>query len=304
MRRSFAPLVLSALLPLICSCAGPAGEPGPDSEGHLFIVGGGDRGEPLMRRFVELARAHGSGRIVVFTMASGVPLEVGPELVEEFKGLGVADVACHQLTRDEAMAPASIALLDGAGGVWFSGGDQSRLTAALLDTPLHVRLLELYRAGCVIGGTSAGAAVMSEVMITGDEKREPAEGREWSTVEAANVVTARGFGFLPGVIVDQHFVARKRHNRLISLVLENPSLVGLGIDESTAVLVRPDGTYEILGDSQVIVYDARRASPARAPSGRLGARNILMHVLVAGDVYDPVRGTVTAAAPPPKEPAR
>lgn len=204
------------------------------------------------------------------------------------------------------MAPGSAALLDGIGGVWFAGGDQSRLTAALLDTPLHARLHEIYRAGGIIGGTSAGAAVMSEVMITGDEKREPAEGREWSTVEAANVVTARGFGFLSGIIVDQHFVTRKRHNRLISLVLENPSLVGVGIDESTAVLVRPDGKYEVLGENQVVVYDARRAATARTPSGRLGARDVTLHVLVTGDVFDPARGTVASAsaASPAKEPAR
>ena len=305
MRRSVVPVLFLALLTLAGSCAGPAADAGP--QGHLFIVGGGDRDAPLMRRFVELAEGFGTGRIVVFTMASGVPLEVGPETVAELRSLGAAEVVFHQLTRDEAMDPASAALLDGAGGVWFSGGDQSRLTAALLDTPLHARLRELYRSGGALGGTSAGAAVMSEVMITGDEKRQPAEGREWSTIEADNVATARGFGFLPGVIVDQHFVTRKRHNRLISLVLGSPALVGLGIEESTAVLVRPDGRFEVLGASQVLVYDARRASTTRTPSGRLGARDVSLHVLVAGDVYDPVRGTVAPASsafPATQEPAR
>lgn len=305
MKKHVPPVLALTLLSLVWSCAGPAADAGP--KGRLFIVGGGDRDEPLMRRFVELAEGFGTGRIVVFPMASGVPLEVGPETVAELQSLGAAEVVFHQLTRDEAMDPASAALLDGAGGVWFSGGDQSRLTAALLDTPLHARLRELYRSGAVIGGTSAGAAVMSEVMITGDEKRQPAEGREWSTIEADNVVTTRGLGFLPGVIVDQHFVTRKRHNRLISLVLESPSLVGLGIEESTAVLVRPDGRYEILGANQVVVYDARRASTARTPSGRLAARGVSLHVLVAGDVYDPVRGTVApafSANAATKEPAR
>ena len=300
-------LALSVLLSVLSSaCAGPPREASAPPHGHLFIVGGGDRDEPLMRRFVELAAASGTGRIVVFTMASGVPLEVGPETVAEFTALGAADAVFHQLTRDEALDPASVALLDGAGGIWFSGGDQSRLTAALLDTPLHARLDELYRSGAVIGGTSAGAAVMSGIMITGDEKRQAGEGREWSTIEAENVVTARGFGFLPGAIVDQHFVARRRHNRLLSLVLENPALIGLGIEESTAVLVSPDGRFEVLGANQVLVYDARRASMTRTASGRLGACGMTLHILVPGDVYDPVSGAVTpaASASPAKEAAR
>jgi cyanophycinase len=304
MKQSVVPVLLSVLLALASSCAGPLAETAQGPEGYLFIVGGGERDEPLMRRYVELAKKFSAGRIVVFTMASGVPLEVGPELVAELRSLGASDAVFHQLTREEAMAPSSAALLDGAGGVWFAGGDQSRLTAALLDTPLHARLGELYRSGGVIGGTSAGAAVMSEVMITGDEKRQPAEGREWSTVEADNVATARGFGFFPGVIVDQHFAARRRHNRLISLVLESPSLIGLGIDESTAVLVRPDGLCEVLGESQVFVYDARTASTTRTPAGRLGARGMALHVLVAGDVYDPVRGTVASVAPAARGGAR
>jgi cyanophycinase len=259
-------------------------------KGHLFIVGGGDRDEPLMRRFVELAKGHGTGRFVVFTMASGVPLEVGPELVAEFRKYGVADVAYYQLTRDEAMRPDSVGILDGAGAVWFSGGDQSRLTAALLDTPIHARLLELYAEGCLIGGTSAGAAVMSEVMITGDEKRKAEEGTEWSTIESGNVVRARGFGFLKIAVVDQHFLARRRQNRLISLVLENPSLLGAGIDEETAILVRPDGKWEVLGAGQVFLVDARRAAVSKDASNRLGARGLALHLLLAGDVFDPATG--------------
>ncbi len=306
---AFVPAVLALfVLPsvLICSCGRPPSETADRPLGHLFIVGGGDRDESLMRRFVELARESGSGRIVVFPMASGVPLEVGPETVAELKALGAADVVFHQLTREEAQDPANTALLDGAGGVWFTGGDQSRLTGALLDTPLHARLDELYRSGAVIGGTSAGAAVMSGVMITGDETRQPPEGREWSTIEADNVVTTRGFGFLPGVIVDQHFIARRRHNRLLSLVLENPALIGLGIEESTAVLVRPDGRFEVLGENQVVVFDARRAETTRIASSRLGARGMSLHILVPGDIYDPASGVVTpaASASPPKGAAR
>ena len=268
-----------------CSRAIPAGP-----KGHLFIVGGGDRDEPLMRRFVELAKGFGTGRIVVFTMASGVPLEVGPELVAEFRKYGVQDVVYYQLTRDEAMEGDSAKILDGVSAIWFSGGDQARLTAALLDTPIHTRMLEFYAAGGLLGGTSAGAAVMSEVMITGDEKRTTDEDLNWQTVEADNVVRVRGFGFVKNVIIDQHFLIRRRQNRLISLVLENPALLGAGIDESTAILVRPDGKWEVLGESQVFVVDARKTIITKASSKKLGAHGLRLHLLLPGDVFDPVAG--------------
>ena len=268
-----------------CSQAIPAGP-----KGHLFIVGGGERDEPLMRRFVELAKGFGTGRIVVFTMASGVPLEVGPELVAEFRKYGVQDVVYYQLTRDEAMQAASAKILDGVSAIWFSGGDQARLTAALLDTPIHTRMLEFYAAGGLLGGTSAGAAVMSEVMITGDEKRTTDEDLNWQTVEADNVVRVRGFGFVKNAIIDQHFLIRRRQNRLISLVLENPALLGAGIDESTAILVRPDGKWEVLGESQVYVVDARKAVVSKASSNKLGAHGLRLHLLLPGDVFDPVAG--------------
>ncbi len=261
-------------------------------KGYLFIIGGGSRPETMMRKFVDLAANFGGGGIVIFTMASGVPHEVGPELVEEFRRLDVNPVVYYQLTREEALEPGSERILEEAGGVYFAGGVQSRLTDILLDTPLHQKLLELHRRGCVIGGTSAGAAVMSEIMITGDERREVREGREWSTIEAENVITVRGFGLVKEAIVDQHFVARKRHNRLMSLVLEKPVQVGLGIDESTAVLIRPDGAYEVLGDNQVIVYDARRAGAFQSETGRLGGHGIAVHVLLQGDVFHIAEGTV------------
>jgi len=279
-------LILAAMsLVPACSRAIPAGP-----KGHLFIIGGGERDEPLMKRYVELAKGFGSGRVVIFTMASSVPLEVGPELVAEFRNYGVKDVVCYQLTRDEAMKADSAKILDGVGAIWFSGGDQARLTAVLLDTPIHARMLELYAEGCLIGGTSAGAAVMSEVMITGDEKRKFEDGGEWSTIEADNIVHVRGFGFLKNAIIDQHFLAWRRQNRLISLILENPTLLGAGIDEATAILVRPGGKWEVLGESQVFVVDARRTKVSRASSKRLGAHGLALHLLLPGDVFDPVTG--------------
>lgn len=160
------------------------------------------------------------------------------------------------------------------------------VTDILLDTPLHKKLLEIYERGAVIGGTSAGAAIMSEIMITGDEKREVKEGREFETIQAGNIVTTRGLGLWKAAIVDQHFATRKRHNRLIALVLEHPELPGIGIDESTAVIVARGTRFEVIGWNNVIVFDARGARIARRDPGAIGGTGLRMHVLLPGDNFD------------------
>jgi cyanophycinase len=260
--------------------------------GHLFIIGGGERPADMMKKFVSLASACGSGRIVVFPMASSVPDEVGREQAEELEALGAKDVTFHILTREEALKPENSALLDGVGGVFFSGGVQTRLTDILQGTPLHQKLLRAYAGGAVIGGTSAGAAVMSEVMITGDERREVEEGREFSTLEADNIVTVPGLGFIKSAVIDQHFVRRKRHNRLISLICENTELLGIGIDESTAVWVKPDSTMEVVGSGCVLIYDASEASVSILPDRSFSSHNMVFHILKEGDIFDLGSGRV------------
>jgi cyanophycinase len=152
-------------------------------------------------------------------------------------------------------------------------------------------------AGAVVGGTSAGAAVMSESMITGDERhfggrRPPRDSSQaFITIDRENIVTTRGLGLITGAIVDQHFVRRRRHNRLLSLVLEHPTSVGVGVDESTALIVRPDGLWEVIGESVAVIYDARAGTVT--PVGvTLGASDVRMHVLPAGSAFDVRTGRV------------
>jgi len=295
-KNLFVPLVIVLLLAAAVTACTPKAPTEPRPKGYLFIIGGGERDAALMKRYIQLAEAHDTGKIVVFTMASSVPDEVGPELVTEFKGNGAKNTVYYNLSHEQAMKPGSDKILDGVGGIWFSGGDQALLTAALLNTPIHRRMLELYNEGCVVGGTSAGAAVQSKFMITGNERRTHGEEGTWEAILADDILHAEGFGFVKKAIIDQHFVTRRRHNRLIAVVLENPTLVGVGIEESTAVLVRPDGNYEVLGEGQVIVYDARRAKTFRSPDGHLGGHDLTMHVLLPGDVYDLDTGRVVEPA--------
>jgi cyanophycinase len=105
-------------------------------------------------------------------------------------------------------------------------------------------------------------------------------------IRAGNIVTSRGIGLFEGVIVDSHFVARRRNNRLVSAVLEHPELVGVGIDEATAAWVKPDGTMEVVGDGWVLVYDATEAEVTRKPDGRMSVANMHEHALIAGQKYD------------------
>jgi cyanophycinase len=302
-RREAAPAtrpLLLVLLLLLAACGAPrdpALAPAPAARGHLLIVGGGPRPAPIMERFVELAGGPGRARIVVLPMASGTPDGTGEEQARELRALG-ADAFHLALTREQAARPETLRRLEGVTGVWFSGGDQNRITAAILGTPADSAIHARYRAGAVVGGTSAGAAVMSRLMITGEERRpggpRPVEGggSAFVTVERENVETAAGLGLLPGAIVDQHFLRRRRQNRLVSLVLEHPTLVGVGIDESTALVVGPDGRWEVIGEGLVAVYDARGARVAPAAGALPGASDLRLHILPPGSVFDPRTGRV------------
>jgi cyanophycinase len=239
-----------------------------------------------VRNFIEHAEKSNSGKIIVFPMSSSEPDESGQWYVEQFKKFGAQDVEYHVLTREESLKEESTKILDNVGGIYFSGGDQSRLADALVDTPIHRRLLEIYERGGVIGGSSAGAAVMSEIMITGEEKRDVESGHEFEIIKASNIVSEEGFGFMKTAIVDQHFVRRKRHNRLISLVAENPKLLGIGIDEGTGIIVKPDDTFEVAGSRNVIIYDATKASINIEADQTISGYNLAMHILKAGDRFD------------------
>ena len=278
--------------PLGSSAAAPAGK---GEGGHLLIVGGGQQPAELVTRFVELAGGADRARIAVLPMASGEPEASGQEKADELRGLG-ADVFVLNLTREQAMTDSAARLLDGATGIWFTGGDQSRVTPVLRGSPVLEAIRARWRAGAVVGGTSAGAAVMPDSMLTGNQFRAGEDtagyyGDEFPNVARRTIQVAPGLGFLPGTIIDQHFIRRERHNRLLAVVLERPSLIGVGIDESTAIEVGPNGRWTVRGSGAVAIYDARRArvTPAAAPV--LGTSAVRMHLLPPGAVFDPRTGS-------------
>lgn len=292
--------LLSAVLPMLlfggCATAGgstamPAVESG---RRHLLIVGGGQQPPELVARFVELAGGPGRARIAVLPMASAEPEASGREKAEELRALG-AETFVLNLTRAAAMTDSAARLLDGVTGIWFTGGDQARVTPVLLGSPVLRAIRARWREGAVVGGTSAGAAVMPDSMLTGNQFRAGVDtagyyGDEYPDVARRTIQVAPGLGFLPGTIIDQHFIRRERHNRLLAAVLERPALIGVGIDESTAVEVGPDGRWTVRGSGAVVIYDARRARITAPAAPVLGTAEVRMHLLPPGAVFDPRTG--------------
>ena len=258
----------------------------PQGKGHLVIIGGGDKPSYTMQKIVDYAGGPAS-KIIIIPNASSDPIGSAEYNVEEFKNLGCTNVDYILFNRADADKDSLVNKLEGATGIFFSGGDQAFLTRDMLGTKLLEKVYEIYNNGGVISGTSAGAAVMSEVMITGNELINKDTTDIFISIQKNNVEVKEGFGFVKTAFIDQHFIKRKRLNRTISVVLENPDLLGIGIDESTSIIVNPDETFEVLGENQVIVFDASDCSNIKLDkNGNLGAENLTMHILLSGDKFD------------------
>ncbi|MGD9588375.1 MAG: cyanophycinase [Pyrinomonadaceae bacterium] len=238
-----------------------------DGQQRLLVIGGGARPPEAMKRFVEWSGGERS-RILVVTWASGVPDESFASLKKNFEDAG-AGMVIHAPIRplDEEKARRFKSVLRESTGVFFSGGDQNRIMDVLSDEELLRLVREKYAAGTPFGGTSAGAAVMSDPMITGEADLKILDGKK--------VGVRKGLGLVPNVIFDQHFLVRQRHNRLFGLIMENPKMLGIGIDEDTAVLIEDNRRLMVMGKTQVMFV-----------SGRAGQLKIEVSILKAGDSYN------------------
>ena len=272
----------------------------PSPKGTLFIVGGGEQPKELVQAFVDLAGGT-RARIAVVPTATEESAEAGKEKVDELRGYG-AQAFVIDVSRAQAQSDSIVKLIGTATGIWFGGGDQVKLADSLVGTAALRAMLARYEAGAVVGGTSAGAAVLSDSMITGNQKRPDADsvgyyGDEFPNIARGAIQIKPGFGFIRNAIVDMHFIRRERANRLLEVVLERPSLLGVGIDEGTAVRVDPDGKWTVLGRSAAIVLDARDARVTGSAAPRLGASGVHLSLLPAGSTYDPRTGRATLPTP-------
>ena len=254
-------------------------------QGRLLIIGGHEdkEGDKIILRAVA-DHVGGSGKLVVATIASQMPKPLWEDYERVFRGLGVRHV--HKLEiekREEAKLPQKRKILDDADAVFFTGGDQLKITSQIGDTPIFERLSEIHQAGGLIAGTSAGASVVCETMMVGGDD-------DGSHRLGVGLRMAPGFGFFPGVIVDQHFAERGRMGRLLGAVSQNPRILGIGLDENTAILVKGRRTFTVIGDGAVYVLDGSTVSYSNIAEERvektLSIYDVKLHVLTQGDTFD------------------
>jgi cyanophycinase len=251
--------------------------------GPLFAIGGAE--DKLRRRTVlrEFAEAAGGtdARIAVIPTASALGPEVIDLYAELFTGLGAAEVVgVRPETRADAGNPAYAELLAGVTGIFMTGGNQLKLSAVIAGTAFADAVVAAHERGTVVGGTSAGASILAEHMI--------AFGRPGATPHQRMSQLAAGLGLVRDAIIDQHFAQRNRYGRLLSLVALSPALLGIGIDEDTAAVIR-DEELTVVGRGSVTVFDGERLVSNAHEAKRsepLLASGVVLHVLPAGAVFD------------------
>jgi len=253
--------------------------------GSIVAVGGGEEkfDKPdILERFV--AEAGGAdARIAILPTASAIPAELANFYSQVFTQIGAGAAApLPIISREDAQRPEHLAAIDEATGIFMTGGDQSRLVAILADTPALTAIQKNLVAGGALAGTSAGASAFSATMIVG--------GEGGLRLRRDAVDLAPGLGVITRLIIDQHFSQRKRLGRLLTAVAIEPTKLGVGIDEDTAIVYYGSGEIEVIGSGQVFVVDGSKAVAhglsETDPAATFSLQGALLHVLTAGDRFD------------------
>jgi cyanophycinase len=254
------------------------------SHGKLFIIGGGSRPDAMVSRLIKESGIDKRGYAVVLPMSSeqqdsSVYYAKLPFLTQGVDRIyGVFFTTSQGATKEKSDSVRNASL------IYITGGDQVRFMSIVGGTLVEQAIIDAYKSGSTVAGTSAGAALMSKTMLTGNQLKYVEYTSTFPVIESNNMETSRGLGLLDRVIVDQHFVVRSRYNRLITAVIEYENIIGVGIDESTAILVK-GGEAEVIGESQVIVI--KKARPGKkVVKDKLGAKGITMDVYLEGEKFD------------------
>ena len=281
-RRLLLSVIASAALPLQAHAQTQL--PNLKKTGHLVIIGGAeDRQQDriILRKFLELSGGP-NAKIRFITAASSVPDVVWASYQAVFKDLGALDCeVVPMLTREDASKPEVVSMLAEADGIFITGGDQTRLMACLWESPAFQALHRaFFLNGACVAGTSAGAAVMSRHML--------AQGTPTAAPEKDTVSTDIGLGFVANAVVDQHFSQRHRLSRLLSALAQRPDLLGVGIDEDTALIIEPNQSVEIVGKGSVTLVDPRRVlsnNLSIEEGDKLEMLGLQLHLMPAGKRY-------------------
>ncbi|AHF85399.1 cyanophycinase [Rhizobium laguerreae] len=255
---------------------------GSGQDGTLIIIGGHEDHDGERVILKEVAKHVRDGKLVLATVASHEPEGYLEKYQRSFGDLGIPHVTeLYIEERDQATSEDKLAGLRDVGAVFFSGGDQLRITSLIGDTPIYEHVHEIFANGGVIAGTSAGASAMSDTMLV--------RGSNASSFRIGDLSMAPGLGLLPNVIIDQHFAERGRIGRLIGAVSQNPRVLGIGIDEDTAIVVRGH-RFEVIGTGAVYLVDAGDITHTNiaeaSPDEALSIYDLKLHVLSSGDGFN------------------
>jgi cyanophycinase len=254
------------------------------AKGYLIIIGGAEdkNGESLiLKQAPEMMEPQ--DKLTILTTATEHPEEVGKEYQDVFSRIGMKNIHILNInTRADANDPKICEEIRDTTCIFLTGGDQLRLTSILGGTETYNELRNVYYSGGIIMGTSAGASVMSSTMVVQGTDNEPAK--------KCTLKMAPGLGFFEGTIIDQHFDQRGRFGRLLCGVAENPGVLGIGIDEDTAIKLFPDKHFEILGSNTVTVIDGNTIKSSNvselAQNEMLAIIGVTVHTLPAGYGYN------------------
>jgi len=253
-------------------------------KGKLFIIGGGKRSDQLMTQVLSISNLQKKDYIVVLPMSSEEPDSAYIYFKKQVEKLTPNPIVMLNFNKETASNPVLVDSLQKAKLIFISGGDQTRFMGVVSNTPVFKAIHQAYQNGSTIAGTSAGAAVMCEHMITGNQKLETKYTETFDNIRYDNLETAEGLGLIKNVIIDQHFLKRSRYNRLISGLVEFPTHVGIGIDESTAIIVR-NKEIEIAGESEVIVVRNPKGITKAPKNNTVGIKSLEMSVYFQGEKF-------------------
>lgn len=263
--------------------------------GRLVAIGGAEDKESdleILRRVLALA-PEDNREVAVIATASGIPDEIYPIYEDVFSRIGAERM--HRIdvrTREDASKSHHIETVGRCGTIFFTGGDQLRLTNVLGGSPLLDAIRECHEKGAVLAGTSAGAAAMSATMIY--------NGLAADALRKGAVRMSSGLAFVEGIVIDSHFLERGRFTRLMEVGASNPEYIGVGLGEDSAVIFHPGGVMEAIGSGHVIIVDSRKirsSNVAELNDGEpVALENVIMHALISGYGYDvPNQRYITAA---------
>ncbi len=250
--------------------------------GNLFIIGGGDRSHELMKQMMQVAQLSKDDYIAILPMSSEEPDSSYFYIKEDLQPVCSNTIAYLNFTAATVTNKKMLDSVEHAKLIFITGGDQVRFMKVVLHTPVYSAIHKAYENGSTIAGTSAGAAVMSRQMITGNQLKDTSYHATFSKMRTNNIEFAEGLGLIDSAIIDQHFVVRSRYNRLLSAIDQFPSYTCIGIDEATAIVVH-GRNIRVAGESQVLVFS--KPEMLTHPNGIIKFKNLRFAIYTSGDSF-------------------